>query len=706
MTNGIIQSYAIHIQKATVFLDFFEKNSYSNREYATFLQQWFLIGTVYFLQMNVTALARKLKTTTTELFDVLPSLGFDIGRRAIKIDDRTAQKIIANWPQYKKRLAQQRERDARKLAAEEQMLQPQTVVIPSSLTVREFAEKTKINVSRVLQELMKNGIFVSMNERIDADTASIIGSDLNVEVQVIEGGEVAEDKSARLKEKIIAGTGSLKRPPVIVVMGHVDHGKTKLLDAIRKTDVVAGEAGGITQHIGAYQIERNGNTITFIDTPGHQVFTAMRSRGAKVADVAVLVVAADDSVKPQTVEAYHIIEQSKLPFVVAINKIDKADADVERVKSDLVNQLKIAPEEWGGKTLIVPVSAHTKEGIPELLDAIVLVAEMEGDKIKADPDVPGVGTVIEAHVDKGEGPVATILVQNGTLRAGDIVVLDDQPLGRIRTMKNHNGELVATAGPAMPVRVAGLKAAPTTGDIVEVVEDVLRLKLNKVKRQLQRTSSSASEETADSENVKKLNVIVKSDVLGSAEAIEESLVKLNTQDIKVKVIKKGLGNVTEGDIDRALASEAIVLGFNVNVPTPVQLLAREKEVVVKNYTIIYELVDYIKEELQKRLGMEIVREDIGKLNVLAIFKTEHKSQILGGKVIAGHIERDAMIDVLRGEEFITRGSLTNLQAGKEDVNRVEAGQECGLQFKGEPVIQIGDTLEFYTEKKVMKKLEG
>lgn len=657
--------------------------------------------------MNVTALARKLKTTTNELFDVLPELGFDIGRRAIKIDDRTAQKIIANWPQYKKRIAQQREREARKQAKEEQMLAPQSVTVPQSLTVREFAEKTKISVSRVLQELMKNGIFVSMNERIDADTAAIIGSDLNVEVNVAEGGEEVEDKGAALKERIVTGEGALARPPVIVVMGHVDHGKTKLLDAIRQTDVVAGEAGGITQHIGAYQIERNDTTLTFIDTPGHQVFTAMRSRGAKVADVAVLVVAADDSVKPQTIEAYRIIEQAKLPFVVAINKIDKPEADVERVKGDLANQLKVMPEEWGGKTQMVAVSAHTKEGVTDLLDAIVLAAEMESDHIKANPEAPGVGTVIEAHVDKGEGPVATILVQNGTLRTGDIIALDGTPLGRIRTMKNHNGEDVQAAGPSMPVRVAGLKAAPTTGDIIEAMEEVQRLKLSKVKKQLHKTNGGGTgEETAESDAVKKLNVIVKSDVLGSAEAIEESLVKLNTSDYKVKVIKKGLGNVTESDVDRALASDAVVVGFNVATPTPVQLLAREKGVEVKNYSIIYELVDYVKEELEKRLGTEMVREDIGKLEVLAIFKTDAKGQIVGGKVTEGHVEREAIIDVVRGEEFITRGTLKNLQAGKEDVNRVEEGQECGLYFKGEPVVEVGDTLELYTEKKVVKKLES
>ena len=389
--------------------------------------------------MNVTELARKLKITTNELFDILPRLGFDIGRRAIKIDDHIAYKIIANWSIYQKQLATLAPPLADVQAAAEALPAKKTVTVPATITVRDFAALAGFNVSKVLSELMKNGIFISMNEKIDFDAASIIGQDLNINVVLDQSEQTAESSDGSKLKNIIASQDQSTlqaRPPVVVVMGHVDHGKTKLLDAIRTTQVVEGEAGGITQHIGAYQIEQRGQIITFIDTPGHEVFTAMRSRGAKVADVAILVVAADDGVKPQTVEAYHIIEQAKLPFVVAINKVDKPEADIDRVKSELSNQLNITPDDWGGKIMCVPISAKEKTGIDKLLDAVLFITEMEKNKIVANPKAAAVGTVIESKIDKGEGPVATILIQNGTLRPGEIIGFNNQPLGRVRMMKD------------------------------------------------------------------------------------------------------------------------------------------------------------------------------------------------------------------------------------------------------------------------------
>src|SRR3989339_407147 len=435
--------------------------------------------------MNVTELARKLKMTTNELFDALPRLGFDIGRRAIKIDDRVAYKIIVNWSIYQKQLATIAPALADVQAAAEASPAKKTVTVPSTITVRDFAALAGFNVSKVLSELMKNGIFISMNEKIDFDAASIIGQDLNINVVLDQGEQTAESSDGSKLKNIIAGQDQSTlqaRPPVVVVMGHVDHGKTKLLDAIRTTQVVEGEAGGITQHIGAYQIEQRGQIITFIDTPGHEVFTAMRSRGAKVADVAILVVAADDGVKPQTVEAYHIIEQAKLPFVVAINKVDKPEADVEKTKSELATKLNITPEEWGGNVLCLPVSAKEGAGVAALIDSIVLVADMEKEHIVANPAAPGVGTVIESHIDRGEGPVATILVQNGTLHAGDIMWLDSQPLGKIRIMRDYTGAALPAALPATPVLIAGLKVAPNIGDIIEAGHEDERVRLNKVRK--------------------------------------------------------------------------------------------------------------------------------------------------------------------------------------------------------------------------------
>jgi translation initiation factor IF-2 len=656
--------------------------------------------------MNITELARRLKLTTSELFDTLPELGFDIGRRAIKIDDHIAYKIVANWSIYKKQL------DAKKIATGEMaapVVNPadrKTIAIPPQIAVRDFAALAGLNVSRVLSELMKNGIFISMNEKIDFDTASIIGADLNLEIILDETASVSGQSDDKLK--IIMDKQDKAhfeaRPPVVVVMGHVDHGKTKLLDAIRETNVVAGEAGGITQHIGAYQIEQRGQLITFIDTPGHEVFTAMRSRGAKVADVAILVVAADDGVKPQTVEACHIIEQAKIPFVVAINKIDKPDADIDRVKSELSNQLHITPDDWGGKTMCVPISARDKIGIDKLLDAVLFLTEMEKEKIIANPGAPAVGTVVESKVDKGEGPVATILIQNGTLRAGEILCFNNEPLGRVRIMKNYRGEIVPIATPAMPVRISGLKSSPSIGDIVEVAcnrelaaGNGKKMRLGKIKKGNFKPATQTAAAAENNAGTKFVNIVIRTDVLGSVEAIEEALEKLGTAEVKVKIIKKGLGNFTESDVHTALAAKACVLGFNAESTHAVDLLAREKGVEVKSFSIIYELVDFIKQKMEALSPKPVVRKELGTIKVLAIFKTGNNNQIIGGKVENGLVELNAKIEVARDDLVIAVGELSGLQSGKQSVVNVASGQECGVEFKGEPVIKSGDVLRVYKE---------
>jgi len=657
--------------------------------------------------MNATELARRIRMTTSELFDSLPQLGFDIGRRAIKIDDRVAYKIIANWSIYKKQL------DAKKIAAGE-MSAPvndpakrKAIKIPPNVTVRDLAALAGLNVSKILSELMRNGIFISMNEKIDFDAASIVGADLNLEIILDQDAGVAgqsDDKLKNIMER--QDKAHLRiRPPVVVVMGHVDHGKTKLLDAIRETHVVEGEAGGITQHIGAYQIERRGQLITFIDTPGHEVFTAMRSRGAKVADIAILVVAADDGVKPQTVEAYHIIEQSKLPFAVAINKIDKPEADIDRVKSELANQLNITPDDWGGKIMCVPISAKEKTGIDKLLDAVLFLTELEKEKILANPNAPAVGTVVESKVDKGEGPVATILIQNGTLRAGDILCFNNEPLGRVRIMKDYKGEIVVKAMPAMPVRISGLKTSPSIGDIVEVVcaNDKAagagkKMRLGKIKKGSFKPSTAPRVSQVEAgANVKFVNIVIRTDVFGSIEAIEEALEKLGTDEVKIKMVKKGLGNFTESDVHTAFAGKAIVLGFNAQTSQAVSLLAREKNVEVKNFNIIYELVDFIKQKMAGLFSKKIVRKELGTIKVLAIFKTTATGQIVGGKVETGSVELNSKIEAVRDEIIIARGELTGLQSGRQNVTNVLSGQECGVEFKGEPVIKGGDVLRVYRE---------
>jgi translation initiation factor IF-2 len=654
--------------------------------------------------MNVTELARILKVSPYELRHLLPQMGFNIGQKAIKVDKMIAKKIIKNWPVFMAQIEKKREAEEALKKEQEDSVEKEIkkVEINKFITVKELSLIADLPINIVLKELMKNGVFVSMNEKIDFDTAAIIGAGLNLDVSLKSEGEdkkdntggrevLAESIAKEKKEKL------LERAPIVVVMGHVDHGKTKLLDAIREANVVAGESGGITQHIGAYQVVRKNQKITFIDTPGHEAFTAMRSRGAKVADIAILVVAADDGVKPQTVEAFRIIEASKIPFIVAINKIDKPEADINRTKQDLSSKLNIVPEDWGGKTVCVPVSALEKQGIDDILDMVLLSAEMESSNLKANPESSAVGTVIESNVDKGAGPVATVLVQNGTLNVGDQLCYNGVIYGKVKALKNYKGETIEGAGPSTPARVLGLKTLPEVGDILEVGEG------EKVKmRKMAAKSKSDRQTIAPTESIDdgslKLNLIIKADFLGSAEAIEESLMKVNTKKIKVKILHKGLGNIAEGDIKRAEDSNAQIIGFNVKLQPQTEDLVREKNIKINIFSIIYDLIKHVKLEMKNIYKPQIIRRDIGKLKVLAIFRTENDSQIVGGKVVDGQVESNSLLEIWREEEFIDKGKIDKLQSGKQDVNFVDKGQECGLRYEGKPLIQIGDTLHFYKEE--------
>jgi len=655
--------------------------------------------------MNVSELARILKLTPQELRDKLPQLGFHIGQKAIKIDDRIAKKIISQWPTLSKKLATPQSFKDRQLARENQAPTVKRVIaLPSFITVRDFAVLANLPVNKVLGELMKNGIFASLNERIDYETAAVVGTDLGLEIKTDQDTDENTEQEVSKLVTIIQKEKSedmLERAPVVVVMGHVDHGKTKLLDAIRSTDVVAGEAGGITQHIGAYQVTRKGQPLTFIDTPGHEAFTAMRSRGAKIADIAILVVAADDGVMPQTVEAFRIIEAAKIPFIVAINKIDKPEANLDKTKQELSTQLGIIPEDWGGKTVCAPISAKEGTGIQDLLDLILLTAEVEQDNIKANPSASAVGTIIDSRIDKGEGPVATVLIQNGTLRIGDQLLFDGMIYGKVRALKNYRGENIAEATPSTPVKIIGLKVAPVVGDILETGEGE-KVKFKNIKTGLTKPDSAISSQ-ADDSSAKKINLIIKSDVLGSAEAIEESLEKIGNQDIKVKIISKGLGNIAEGDIIRADAAKAQIVGFHVKITPQAEDLAREKGVSFKLYQIIYDLIDEVKQQMQELVVPEIRRTELGKLHVKAIFRSDINEQIFGGKVTSGKIENDSLIEVERGGLIVAQGKITELQSGKQTVTSVEAGEECGIKYQGEPVKE-NDILYFYKEEKITKKL--
>jgi len=659
--------------------------------------------------MNFAELARKLRQTPNELREKLPELGFDIGRKAIKVDDRVAIQIIEKWKEYSR--SKPKARGFSSAAGPEPPAAagaaPKKVSLPPVLTVREFAGVLNLPVARVMAELMNNGILASINERIDFATASIIAGDLGYEVAPAESaGKESEAKEAiSFEEKIGAllaeedASKLVLRPPVVVVMGHVDHGKTKLLDAIRETNVVAGEAGGITQHIGAYQTEKNGRVITFIDTPGHEAFTAMRSRGARVADIAIIVVAADDGIQPQTREVIKIVNAAKIPFIVAINKIDKPGINLDKLKSEFA-EAGLAPEEWGGQTICVPVSAKTGEGVSNLLEMILLVADMNKDKISANPGRLAVGSIIEAHIDKGEGPVATVLVQGGTLRRGDFLGIGGFLYGRVRAMKDWRGRSAERALPGTPVKILGWKLAPQVGDIFEAPADVsiLEKKTRAVSSSQADAGATLLKPTEGAAERQEFHMILKTDVLGSLEAILSSLQKLETPLAAPEVIQKGLGNITDADIRRAIDTGAQVFGFNVFATPEAAELARDQAVAIRVYKIIYDLLDAVRAELLKLMPKEMVRTTLGKLKVVAIFRTERDEQIVGGVVTDGTIYKDAKVEIIRGGEAVAPAKLLELQCGKQEVKEVGSGRECGLKIKTKEKAQIGDVLEFYKEE--------
>jgi translation initiation factor IF-2 len=579
------------------------------------------------------------------------------------------------------------------------------ILIPEVIAVSEFAAALDLPVTKVIGELMRNGVMANINEQIDFDTASIIASDLGFEI----AAEAAPEPEVRaVKVKMAEGEG-VNRPPIVTVMGHVDHGKTSLLDAIRTTAVAAKESGGITQHIGAYQVKRADRWITFLDTPGHEAFSALRQHGARMTDVAVIVVAADDGVKPQTKEAIRHAQEAGVKLVVAINKIDKDGADPIRVRQELT-ELGLQPEDWGGTTVTVDVSAKSGEGIEKLLDLVLLVADIED--LRARPDGPSDGVIIESHLDAGRGPVASVLVQNGQLHVGDYLVAG-ATYAKVRSLGDFRGKRITVADPGMPVVVTGFKAVPAFGDVYrsEGSEKIARDSSAASAHHLQAKSLGvkkidASQLTAaiHAGNVKELNVVLKADVQGSLESLHDQLAKLRNDEVAVHVVSSAVGDISESDIAFAKTAGAVLIGFGVGLSSSLKAIANRDKVTVRLYKVIYELTDDLREGLESMLAPEIVETIVGELEIMGIFKTTKTAVVCGGKVTMGRIAPKETMRIRRKKEVLGTGMLSNLQRDKQDAREVFEGEMCGMSVTTMVGIELGDTLEFYTTESKARTL--
>ncbi len=573
------------------------------------------------------------------------------------------------------------------------------IEVPETITVGELAKELAIKAPEVIKALMGMGIMATINQVLDQDTAILVAEELGHKARPKEEKSV-ETELVREVESY-EGRELKPRSPVVTIMGHVDHGKTSLLDYIRRTRVAAGEAGGITQHIGAYHVDTVPGGITFLDTPGHAAFTAMRARGAQVTDIVVLVVAADDSVKPQTEEAIQHAKAAGVPIIVAINKIDKPEADPDRVKGDLA-KYEVIPEDWGGDTQFVEVSAHTGQGIDELLEAIQLQAELL--ELKAPVDGPMKGVVIESSLDKGRGPVATVLVQAGTLHRGDII-LSGKEFGRVRAMFNEKGEQVKEAGPSIPVQVLGLSGVPNAGDEVITVESERKAReVAELREEKLRESKLAAQQAAKLENmfsqmkegqIPSVNLLIKADVQGSVEALRDALTKLSTDEAKVKIVAAGVGGITESDVQLALASNAVIIGFNVRADAAAKRVAQQEDVEIRYYSVIYDAIDDVKQALSGLLSPEVREEIIGLAEVKEVFKSSQFGAVAGCIVVDGVVKRGNPIRVLRDNVVIFEGELESLRRFKDDVEEVRAGTECGIAVRNYNDIKPGDQIENY-----------
>ena len=624
------------------------------------------------------------------------SLAFD----KVRNETTASKQKFTNRKQQKGKKQGRRETEAERLnrIAQERKAKSMTITVPDEITVGEFASRLKATSAEVIKKLMMMGVFATINDTIDFDTASLIADEFHAKVE--------KEVVVTIEERIIDDSEDddanlIERAPVVVVMGHVDHGKTSILDAIRHSDVTAGEAGGITQHIGAYTVKIDDRDITFLDTPGHAAFTTMRARGAQVTDIAVLVVAADDGIMPQTVEAINHAKAAGVSIIVAINKMDKPTANPDQVKQQLT-EYELVPEEWGGDVPCIPVSAKTRYGLDDLLEMILLVADMK--ELKANPDRAAKGTVIEARLDKGRGPIATVLVENGTLNVGDIVVAGTT-VGRVRAMINDKGMRVQTAGPSVPVEITGLGDVPTGGDIFNAVSDerlareLVDQRLTKEKEDLFNSQTKVTLDNLFDQmregEMKELKVIVKADVQGSVEAVRQSLEKLTNEEVRVNVIHGAVGAVNENDVMLANASNAIIVGFNVRPDPVAEDTAKRSGVDMRLYRIIYDCIEEIESAMKGMLAPKYREVALGKAECREVYKITNVGMVIGGHVTSGKIVRNAQVRLVRDGIIVADDKIASLRRFKDDVREVAEGYDCGITLEKFSDIKMGDILEAY-----------
>lgn len=677
------------------------------------------------MAINISEVSRKLKLTNKEFMEKAQALGFDIGQKSIKINEKLAEQVSEAIINSSKKNRQQEKMDKLKegiakkdsSASKEVISEDKVVYLGKNVIVHEFAKELNASVVKVISSLMRNGIMANLNQSIDFDIASIIAEELGYKavLKEVEDQNNFDKIKNELKDLIKQKNADLNsnlvyRAPVVVVMGHVDHGKTKLLDAVANTTKMEKESGGITQHIGAFKVKKGDREITFIDTPGHEAFQAMRARGGAVADIAILLVAANEGIKQQTIEAIKIIQQENLPFVVAINKIDLPDANIDKVKSDL-SELNLVPEDWGGNVICAPISAAKNIGIDDLLDLVLLAVDIDKDRLLANLEGEAMGTIIESRVDKNEGVKATLILQTGSLRVGDEVIVNGT-YGKIKLIRNEKGRILESAKAGEPIEILGLKTVLHVGDIIQVIKDKKELKkkikehsglIEESRNKQQVVVKKNSGETDDSVF---LNLIIKSDFLGSQEALVHSIEKISKETkYTINILRKDVGNINENDVFFAEQTKSILLGFNVSTSPLAMMIAREKKVNHKESKIIYELTDYIYDELEKIIPHEVSIDTTGRAKVLKIFSSNKKSMIVGCAINMGEVRKGDNFYVKVGDEMVATGTVENLKIEKNEVEKAIIGNQCGLCVSCSKVIEEENILEFYKETKTKKTLK-